>query len=79
MTRALDRRVNGLIWQHRNMQEKVKALEERVVLHDQAILELDAALRRSGLPPDGSWALSLHPSESDPGRQSADAPSRLST
>jgi hypothetical protein len=54
--------------------ERIDELERRLAEATQAILELDAAFRRSGLF-DGHRALSLPPSVPD--RQSAGAPSSI--
>ncbi len=60
---------------HRRLVE----VEKRANAYERAILDLAAALRRSGVIGDESWALSLHSAPTDPDRQSADEPSTLST
>jgi hypothetical protein len=59
------------------LQRRLRRVERRQQQAEQAILELDAAFRRSGLF-EGSWALSLRPPETQvPGRQSADPRSTI--
>jgi hypothetical protein len=76
---SMGRQIMGLLTMHRIVKERIEALELRQAQTEQAILELDAALRRSGVLPRGSWALSLRPRTEGPDRQSADAESTIST
>lgn len=78
-TGSVNRQINGLLTMNRIAKERIDALERRQAQAEQAILELAAALRRSGLS-DGVRVLSLPPSETRvPDRQSADASSTLPT
>jgi hypothetical protein len=72
----LDRVVAGILVQ---MRLRDKRLHERCDRIEQAILELDAALRRSGVLKHGSWALSLRSCDEAPDRQSADVGDTVST
>ncbi len=74
-----ERALAGMLSQRRFDRERLDALERGQKQLEQAMLEIDAALRRSGAHSDGPWALSLLPSDDDPDRQSADRPSTLST
>lgn len=56
--------IRGMLWQYRQTLNRVKVLE-------QAILELDAALRRSGITPEVLGSLPPPP-RLVPDRQSAD-------
>ena len=76
---SLGFQLNGLLTMHRHAKERIEALERGQARLEQAMLEMDAALRRSGAHSDGPWALSLLPSDDDPDRQSADAESTIST
>ena len=63
----------------RHMAELEKELRKRLDATEQAILELAAAFRRSGVPAEGFGALSLRPEAENPDRPSADQGSTVST
>lgn len=66
----------GLLWRHR---ARFQRIEKRLDQHDQAILELAAALREAGIP--ASEDLEVLPSASQvqaPASQNADPPVTLS-
>lgn len=68
----LESTLMGLLYQHRQTRKRLE-------LHEQAILELAATLRRSGLSPSAELgALSLHSDGEGSDRQSADGRSTLS-
>lgn len=78
---SLSRQINGLLVMNRIAKDRIDALEDGQARLEQAMLEMAAALRRSGhgdTSSDGVRALSLPPSESHPDRQSADAETTLS-
>ncbi len=73
-------RLEALLLVHaRHMNELEKELRKQIELHEQAILELDSALRRSGVPLEGFGALSLRPESENPDRPSAGRGSTVST